>query len=167
MENIGSKIFGAFVVALLGTLLYLTVFSDGLGQAPNITVKNTAGETIQLNKPMKPVLVNFWATSCPGCIKEMPILAEMKQSLGDRFEIVAVSMDYDPVQQVEKFIKANPYPFTFIMDTDGSIAKGFGEIQLTPTNILIAPNGSITYFKIGEPDFTALAEKIKQMSPQF
>jgi len=166
MENIGSKIFGAFVIALLGTLLYLTVFSEGLGQAPQVTVTSAKGETIQLNKPMKPVLVNFWATSCPGCIKEMPDLAKMKQSLGDRFEIVAVSMDYDPVTQVEKFIKSNPYPFTFVMDTDGNIAKSFGGIQLTPTNILIAPNGSIKYFKIGEPDFVMLAEQIKKMSPQ-
>ena len=167
MENIGSKIFGLFVILLLGALLYITVFSDGLGKAPPISVTSSQGETIVLNKPMKPVLVNFWATSCPGCIKEMPELAKMKQALGDRFEVVAVSMDYDPINQVEKFIKANPYPFTFVMDTDGEIAKAFGEIQLTPTNILIAPNGSIKLFKVGEPDFDNLAEMIKKMSPQF
>ena len=75
-------------------------------------------------------------------------------------------MNYDPVKQVEKFIKANPYPFTFVMDTDGKIAEAFGGIQLTPTNILIAPNGSIKLYKIGEPDFASLAEQIKKMSPQ-
>ena len=166
MENIGSKIFGVFVVALLGTLLYLTVFSDGLGKAPDIKVKNTSGETISLDKPMKPILVNFWATSCPSCIKKMPHLAEMKQSFGDRVEIVAVSMNYDPVDQVEKFIKANPYPFTFIMDTDGKIAKAFGDILLTPTSFLIAPNGKIVYKEIGEVKFDLVKERIKQLSPQ-
>lgn len=166
MENIGSKIFGAFVIALLGTLLYLTVFSEGLGQAPQVTVTSAKGETIQLNKPMKPVLVNFWATSCPGCIKEMPDLAKMKQSLGDRFELVAVSMDYDPVEQVEKFIKSNPYPFTFVMDTDGKIAKAFGDVLLTPTSFLIAPNGKIVYHQVGEVQFEMVTERIKQMTPQ-
>jgi peroxiredoxin len=165
MQNIGSKIFGVFVVALLGTLLYLTVFSDGLGQAPDVTVTTASGETIQLSKPMKPVLVNFWATSCPSCIKEMPYLAKMKQSLGDRFELVAVSMEYDPVKQVEKFIKANPFPFTFVMDTDGKIAKAFGDIQLTPTSFLIAPNGKIVYRQIGEVKFALVTERIKKMSP--
>lgn len=166
MENIGSKIFGIFVVALLATLLYFTVFSDGLGHAPDVKVTTSQGETIQLNKPLKPILVNFWATSCPSCIKEMPDLQKMKQSLGDRFELVAVSMDYDPVHQVEKFIKANPYPFTFVMDTDGQIAKSFGNILLTPTSFLIAPNGKIVYRKVGEVDFALVTEKIKKMSPQ-
>lgn len=166
MENIGSKVFGVIVVVLLGTLLYFTVFSDGLGQAPNVSVKSASGKTIELSKPMKPILVNFWATSCPGCIKEMPHFEEMKQALGDRFELVAVSMDYDPAEQVEKFIKANPYPFTFIMDTDGQIAKAFGDIVLTPTSFLIAPNGKIVYKEIGEVKFDLVSERIKQLSPQ-
>jgi peroxiredoxin len=166
MKNIGSKIFGLFVVGLLSTLLYLTVFSDGLGKAPEITVTGTQGQSINLNKPMKPVLVNFWATSCPGCIKEMPDLAKMKQTLGDRFELVAISMDYDPNEQVEKFIKANPYPFTFVMDTDGKLAKAFGDILLTPTSFLIAPNGKIVYQQVGEVQFEMVTERIKQLSPQ-
>ncbi|QCU89818.1 TlpA family protein disulfide reductase [Thiomicrorhabdus sediminis] len=166
MQNIGSKVFGLFVIGLLGTLLYLTVFSDGLGQAPKISITTKQGETIELNKPMKPVLVNFWATSCPSCIKEMPDLAKMKQALGDRFELVTVSMDYDPVEQVEKFIAANPYPFTFVMDTDGKIAKAFGDILLTPTSFLIAPNGKIVYKQIGEVHFADVTERIKKMSPQ-
>lgn len=166
MKNIGSKIFGLFVVGLLSTLLYLTVFSDGLGKAPEITVTGTQGQSINLNKPMKPVLVNFWATSCPGCIKEMPDLAKMKQTLGDRFELVAISMDYDPTEQVEKFIKANPYPFTFVMDTDGKLAKAFGDILLTPTSFLIAPNGKIVYQQVGEVQFEMVTERIKQLSPQ-
>jgi len=161
-----KNIFGFLVVGLLGTLLYLTVFSDGLGKGPDIAVKNNQGETFNLSKPMKPVLVSFWATSCPGCIKEMPDLAKMKHALGDRFEIVAVSMDYDPADQVTKFIKANNYPFIYVMDTDGNIAKAFGDVLLTPTNFLIAPNGKIVYHIVGEVHFDKVAERIKQLSPQ-
>ncbi len=161
-----KNIFGFLVIGLLATLLYLTVFSDGLGKGPDITVKNAQGETFNLSKPMKPVLVNFWATSCPGCIKEMPHLAEMKHALGNRFELVAISMDYDPTEQVTKFIKANNYPFIFIMDTDGQIAKAFGDVLLTPTSFLIAPNGKIVYQVVGELHFENVTERIKQLSPQ-
>ena len=166
MQNIGSKLFGLLVVVLLTALLYLTVFSDGLGKAPAITVNDSQGQVIQLNKPNKPILVNFWATSCPGCISEMPHLADMKNQFGDRFEMVAVSMDYDPEEQVQKFIKNNPYPFIFVRDTDGSIAKAFGDVLLTPTSFLIAPNGNIVYKQIGEVQFDLVKERIKQMSPQ-
>jgi len=166
MQNIGSKLFGLLVVALLATLLYFTVFSDGLGKAPNITVNDAQGQTIDLSQPQKPILVNFWATSCPGCIAEMPHLAEMKNKLGDRFELVAVSMDYDPEAQVQKFIQNNPYPFIFVSDKEGKIAKAFGDILLTPTSFLIAPNGNIVYKQIGEVKFDLVTERIKQMSPQ-
>uniref|UniRef100_Q31FB2 Thioredoxin-like protein n=1 Tax=Hydrogenovibrio crunogenus (strain DSM 25203 / XCL-2) TaxID=317025 RepID=Q31FB2_HYDCU len=165
MNNIGSKLFGILVLVLLGTLLYLTVFSEGLGKAPDITVKTAQGESIQLNKSMKPVLVNFWATTCPGCIAEMPHLAQMKRKFGDKFELVAVSMNYDPAEQVQKFIAKNPYPFSFVQDSDGKIAEAFGGVLLTPTSFLIAPNGNIVYQKIGEVDFDIVTERIKKMTP--
>lgn len=165
MKNLASKLFGVLVIVLLGTLLYLTVFSDGLGKAPNITVKTASGEALTLDKPMKPVLVNFWATTCPGCIEEMPHLAEMKHKFGDKFELVAVSMDYDPVEQVQKFIEQKNYPFSFVMDTQAEIAQAFGGVMLTPTSFLIAPNGNIVYQKIGEVDFQLVTERIQNMTP--
>ncbi|MBO1924234.1 MULTISPECIES: TlpA disulfide reductase family protein [Thiomicrorhabdus] len=167
MQNIGSKLFGVVVIGLLATLVYVTVFSDGLGKAPEVMVTNNQGEEIALNKPKKPVLVNFWATSCPSCIQEMPDMAKMKQELGDRFELIAISMEYDPQEQVQKFVQANPYPFVFVMDKDGKIAKSFGDVLLTPTSFLIAPNGKIVYKQVGELHFADVTERIKQMSPQF
>lgn len=165
MKNLGGKLFGAIVVVLLGTLLYLTVFSDGLGKAPNITVNTSNNTSLNLTKPMKPVLVNFWATTCPGCITEMPHLAEMKNKFGDKFEIVAVSMDYDPADQVQRFLAKNPFPFSFVMDTDGEIAKAFGGVLLTPTSFLIAPNGNIVYRIIGEVEFEKVTDMVTKMTP--
>jgi thiol-disulfide isomerase/thioredoxin len=158
-KSLTSQFFGILVVALLGTLIYLTVFSDGLGKAPALKI----GET-HLDKPLKPVLVNFWATSCPGCIAEMPHLAKIKNKFGDKFEIIAVAMDYDPTEQVTKFITKNNYPFTFIKDETGKIAEAFGGVLLTPTSFLIAPNGNIIYQKIGEVDFEIVEQKVRNMT---
>ena len=96
----------------------------------------------------------------------MPHLAEIKNKFGDRFEMVAVSMDYDPAEQVKTFIKKNPYPFIFVSDTNGDIAKAFGDILLTPTSFLIAPNGNIVYKQVGEVKFDLVTERIEKMSPQ-
>lgn len=165
MKSIGSKIFGVLVLVLLGSLLYITVFSDGLGKAPELHIQTSTNETLNLSKPMKPVLVNFWATSCPGCVTEMPHLAELKQKFGDRFELVAISMDYDPADQVSKFIAQHNYPFSFVMDTQGDMAKAFGDVLLTPTSFLIAPNGNIVYQKVGEVDFDLVEQRLTQMTP--
>ena len=158
-KSLGSQLFAFLVVALLGSLIYLTVFSDGLGKAPNLKI----GET-QLNKPLKPVLINFWATSCPGCIAEMPHLAKIKNKFGSKFEIIAVALSYDPSEQVTKFITKNNYPFIFIKDETGKIAESFGGVLLTPTSFLIAPNGNIIYQKVGEVDFNIIEQKIKNMT---
>ncbi len=165
MSNIGSKIFGLFVISLLGLLVYLTVFSDdGLGSAPNIEIQISETKTINLSKPKRPVYVTFWATSCPGCIQKMPYMADMKNRLGDRFEIVSIAMHYDPADQVASFIAAHDYPFTFVSDTDGQMAIDFGGILLTPASFLIAPNGTIVYRRVGETDFEFVEKRIKEMS---
>jgi thiol-disulfide isomerase/thioredoxin len=161
-SSISSKLFGFLVIALLGFLIYLTVFSDGLGKAPNLKI----GE-IPLNKPLKPILVNFWATSCPSCITEMPEFTKMKNKFADKFEVIAVAMDYDPPEQVAKFIAKNNYPFIFVKDGSGKIAKAFGGILLTPTSFLIAPNGNIVYQKVGEVDFHIVEQKIANMAVDF
>lgn len=158
--------FAKFVLSF--AILALALIASGCdgNKAPKLEVALNSGETINLNLPKKPILVNFWATSCPGCIAEMPHLTQLKNELGDRFEILAISMDYDPVEQVDAFIKANNYPFNFIKDLDGGYSQAFGGIKLTPTNFLVAPNGNIVYQKIGDPDFAFLKRRIEQLSPQ-
>ncbi len=162
----GQKLLAAVVILLLGALAYVTLFEDGLGKAPDVTVTTLDGEKVALGKPGKPVLVNFWATTCPGCIAEMPHLAEMKKRLGDRFELVAIAMTYDPIEQVNNYRKAHPWPFKWAHDPDGSLAQAFGGVNLTPTSFLIAPNGNIVYRKVGEVDFQLVEQKIQQMSPE-
>lgn len=165
MKSLSTKLFAGLVVVLVGTLFYFNL--SGGEKAPAVEVKLNSGEQISLNAPKKPILVNFWATSCPSCVAKMPDLAKLKEEFGDRFEILAISMDYDPKNNVEAFIRANPYPFNFIQDTDGALSEAFGKIRLTPTTFLIAPNGNIVYRKIGDSDFEFLQQRINQLSPQF
>lgn len=164
MKNLSAKLFAGLVIVLIGTLLFFTL--SGGEKAPAVTVTASNGEIMALNQPKKPVLVNFWATSCPSCISKMPDLAKLKNQFGDRVEMLSISMEYDPASQVDAFIKANPYPFNFIKDTDGALSKAFGGIMLTPTTFLIAPNGNIVYRKIGDSDFEFLYKRIDQLSPQ-
>jgi thiol-disulfide isomerase/thioredoxin len=164
MKNLSTKLFAGLVIALVAAVLFFT-FSGG-EKAPSVQVSLANGEQIAFNLPKKPILVNFWATTCPSCVSKMPGLAELKAQLGDRFEIISISMDYDPASQVDAFIQANPYPFNFVKDTEGALSKAFGDIKLTPTTFLIAPNGNIVYRKIGDSDFEFLRNRIEQLSPQ-
>lgn len=110
----------------------------------------------------KVVLVNFWATSCSGCINEMPDLIKTHQQYAPQgYETVAVAMSYDPIDFVQAYTSKNNLPFFVTQDKDGSLAKNFGEVRLTPTSILIAKDGTIIKRFLGEPDFKELHQLIE------
>ena len=105
----------------------------------------------------KVVLVNFWATSCVTCVKEMPDLAATHEKFKARgYETLAVAMSYDPPAYVVNFTETRKLPFSVAIDHDGAIARGFGDVQLTPTSVLINKRGEIVKRYVGEPDFAEL-----------
>lgn len=143
------------VVALVGALAYALMDKPG---APAATFTTLEGKTLALEDLRgKVVLVNFWATSCPGCIKEMPGMVETyNQYKGRGFEIVAVAMSYDPPNYVANFVQTRQLPFPVALDVDGGHARAFGNVQLTPTSFIIGKDGSILEQKLGELDFVRL-----------
>ncbi|WP_442775002.1 TlpA disulfide reductase family protein [Sphaerotilus montanus] len=112
----------------------------------------------------KVVLVNFWATSCTTCVKEMPHLIETHQKYKDRgFETLSIAMAYDPPAYVMNFAESRKLPFRVTMDNTGEMARQFGKVQLTPTTFVLNKKGEIVKRYVGEPDFAqlhALLEKL-------
>ena len=110
------------------------------------------------------VLVNFWATTCGVCIEEMPALKAMQDKFQARgYRTIAVAMDYDPPAQVAAFVERSALPFTFVLDRDGSIARGFEGVRLTPTSYVLDKHGRIVQKILGEPDFDKLHGLLDQL----
>ena len=109
-------------------------------------------------------LINFWATSCGTCIKEMPDLVATYQMLRPQgLETLAVAMEYDPPAYVMQFVQSRQLPFTVAMDHTGELAKAFGPVQLTPTTFVVNKKGEIVKQYIGAPDFKALQALLTQL----
>jgi peroxiredoxin len=142
-------------LAIVGALAYALIDKPG---APAATFTTLEGKSIALaDLRGKVVLVNFWATSCPGCIKEMPGLVETYNQYKDRgFVIVAVAMSYDPPNYVANFAQTRQLPFPVALDVNGEHAHAFGDVQLTPTSFIIGKDGRILEQKLGELDFAKL-----------
>ncbi|TDY00459.1 peroxiredoxin family protein [Thiohalophilus thiocyanatoxydans] len=154
-----------FMVLLLGALAWLWFSPSGLQRAPDISFKNVEGETMELQQLQgRPVLVTFWATSCPGCIEEMPHLIEMYHDLAPRgLEIIGVAMAYDPPNHVMRMREERDIPYPIVLDIDSEIARAFGDVKLTPTHFLINPRGRIVHHKIGELDMDKVRDRILAM----
>ncbi len=143
---------------LLGLLAGGYVAVNSTPAAPAVTFISLKGEKISTESLRgKVVIVNFWATDCKTCIKEMPQMIETYNKYkGNGLEFVAVAMKYDPPNYVLNFTETRRLPFTVALDSGGDIAKSFGDVSLTPTTFVIDKNGKIIKQYVGEPDFAAL-----------
>lgn len=110
------------------------------------------------------VLINFWATSCVTCVREMPKLVETYEKFHvNGLELVAIAMSYDRPDYVMNYVHSNRLPFHVGLDVDGKIAKAFWDVSLTPTTFLIDRQGNIVKKYIGEPDFEKLHALLEKM----
>lgn len=159
-------------LALGARLLAITTLSPWLlagcarrDTAPDVAYTLLDGSSARLSALRgKVTLVNFWATSCTTCVKEMPeIVATYQQFKAQGFDTVAVAMAYDPAEYVRNFAESRALPFTVARDADGSMAKAFGEVRLTPTTFLLDKQGGIVKKYVGQPDFEALHQLIGEL----
>ncbi len=115
----------------------------------------------------KVVLVNFWATTCSVCVAEMPQLVATHHRFKERgYDTVAVAMRYDPPALVARFAASRQLPFGVAIDNTGEIARGFGDVEFTPTSYLIDQRGQIVKRYVGTPDFAALHALIDKLLTQ-
>jgi peroxiredoxin len=109
-------------------------------------------------------LVNFWATSCVTCVAEMPkVIATYDKYHAQGFDTLAVAMSYDPPAYVVNYAETRKLPFKVAIDNTGSVAKAWGDIQLTPTTFIVNKRGEIVKSFVGEPDFAELHKLIEKL----
>jgi peroxiredoxin len=163
---IRTLISAAFILAILAAIAYVWFSPSGAQPAPSVEMTQlNGGNKIDLSKLRgRPVLVTFWATSCPGCIKEMPHLIDLYHELAPKgFEIIGVAMAYDRPDHVLEMQKQKQIPYPIVWDGVGKISRAFGTVTLTPTHFLIDPQGEIVQHKIGEIDMHLLRARILTM----
>lgn len=158
---------GLFALTLLISIGYYWFSPTELQQAPAVDFKIVDGRTLSLSQLKgQPLLVVFWATSCVGCIKEMPHLIELYQELAPRgLEIIAVAMAYDPPNQVMEMRRRKQIPYPIALDIQGDVASAFGDVRLTPTTFLINSQGQVAFQKTGMLNMIRMRQKVLSILP--
>ena len=134
--------------------------------APALTLKDLHGEIHDLKDYRgQVVLVQFWATYCGPCRKEMPSMNKMMQKMGDTpFKILAVDMG-ESEAEVKTFVNEVKPEFTILMDEEGKSIEEW-RVFAAPSNFIIGPDGKIKYTLFGgvEWDSDELIEKLKALA---
>lgn len=152
------------IAAALCAALVLLAGCSGDPHVPEASFSTLSGERLTTEQLRgKVVLVNFWATSCVSCVREMPKMVETYRKFASRgYETVAVAMSYDPPAQVADFARSRALPFKVAVDANGALARSFGDVRATPMSFLIDRQGRIVKRYLGEPDWADLHATVEK-----
>ena len=160
--------FNAFKFALLAAILLIPAYliiKQATPKAPAVSFSTITGQQIALKKLQgKPVIVAFWATDCPECLKEIPLFIDLyRQFHKQGLEIIAVAMPYDPPNHVITLANDLHLPYSIALDLSSEITHAFGDVELTPSTYLIRPDGSIETHYLGAFNLTELTTRIETL----
>jgi cytochrome oxidase Cu insertion factor (SCO1/SenC/PrrC family) len=128
------------------------------GSAPAFTLTGTDGRQVTLaSLAGKPAVINFWASYCPPCRAEMPLLQRL---VGQRSDMQLVLVDEgDGSQAARSFLASVGLNQAALLDADLSVGRAYGAIAL-PTTVFVRADGTIAARHIGQLDEGVLAAQL-------
>ena len=123
--------------------------------APDFTLPDMDGKPHTLHEYRgKVVMLNFWATWCPPCRREMPSMEALHQEFQDKPFVVLAVNEWENTDLVFPWIgQLTRFPgFPILFDQEGVVAEQYG-IQGLPTTVIIDRQGRIVYRAVGGRDF--------------
>lgn len=126
---------------------------DGQPLAADFKLQDTAGNTVQLSDYRGKVLVvNFWATWCASCRKEMPSLDRAAKWL-KRFDANLIGINVgEKLDRVNSYLEKEPVSFPMLLDSDTSVATSWN-VKGLPATFAIDPEGRIIYRVFGSREW--------------
>jgi thiol-disulfide isomerase/thioredoxin len=107
----------------------------------------------------KVVLVNFWATWCPYCRKEKPVIDAFWQDTRKQgFEVISISIDDSP-EKIAAWMQDKGYTF-MAAPTNASVANAFGHVSSVPTSFILDTEGHIRHKIAGQVHYPRLEDLV-------
>ncbi|NQX63980.1 cytochrome c biogenesis protein CcdA [Paenibacillus qinlingensis] len=117
--------------------------------AIDFTVTDLHGQRVTLSDLKgKNVYINFWATWCKWCIKEMPDMEKVYHDYKDD-NIVILAVDVGESQdKVSQYLKEHPYSFRIVLDPDKKVTQAY-KLRSIPVSIFVDKQGRVAYNRVG------------------
>ncbi|EJF73216.1 TlpA family protein disulfide reductase [Pseudomonas sp. D8002] len=145
------------------TSLSLTLYEKGT-HLPDIALRNANGETVQLaDYKGGPLVINLWATWCPPCRREMPVLESAQRQRPDvTFLFVNQA---ESMQSVATYLATQGLNLDNVLfDASGRLGQAVGSMAL-PTTLFYQPDGRLINSHLGELSQASLARAMERFEP--
>ncbi|PLT29339.1 redoxin domain-containing protein [Peribacillus deserti] len=130
-------------------------------KAPGFKLTTIDGKSVKLSDYRgKKIMLNFWATWCPPCKKEIPEMEEYSKQMGKDQIILAVNMD--PQADVKGFAAKMGMTFPILLDTDNEVNTTYKIISI-PTTYFIDSKGIISSKILGAMTKKDMADNMNKM----
>lgn len=128
-------------------------------QAPDFTLQSLDGSPITLSsyKGQKAVILDFWATWCPNCRRDMPRMNEFYKTYQDKIEVIGINL-HENKSVVSSFVSSKGLIFPIVLDPFSQAANAYG-VRYTNFHVLINKDGNVIKIvpgDISESDFQLL-----------
>ena len=153
-----------FVTALLALV------STAFAQVPSVTLKDINGKTVntaELKNDGKPFIIDFFATWCKPCNRELDAIAEVYDEWREEtgVKIFAVSIDQaQNINKVKPLVDNHGWEYEVLLDPNGDFKRALG-IQMIPYVLIVDGKGNIAYKHNGYTDGAELEliEKVREL----
>ena len=154
-------------------ILFLAIFTNvqtTLAQLPAITLKTMDGKTVRtdtLSNDGKPFIIDFFATWCKPCNRELDAIAEVYEDWQEEtgVKIFAISIDQaQNINKVKPLVNNHGWEYDVLLDPNGDLKRALG-IQMSPFVLICDGKGKIVYKHSGYTDGaeTELIEKVREL----
>ncbi|MGE7121656.1 TlpA disulfide reductase family protein [Peribacillus sp. NPDC097264] len=133
-------------------------------KAPDFTLETLDGKQVNLSDYKgKKVMLNFWATWCPPCKKEMPDMEKYSKQAGE--DVVILAVNIDPENDVQAFIDDNGITFTIPLDSQSAKqpVNDQYKVMAIPTTYFIDSEGIIRNKMVKAMQFNEMEQNINSM----
>jgi peroxiredoxin len=124
-------------------------------EAPPFSLKCLDGNTIALRDLKgKPILLKFWATWCPTCKEELPVMEKFSAGKRDQLTILLLAIDGEKEKKVQRVVKENKVTLPVLLDEKEKIARTYG-VKFIPAAFLVDREGMLIGTIVGEREWSS------------
>lgn len=143
----------------------------GKAQMPAVTLKTIDGKTVRtdtLSNNGKPIIIDFFATWCKPCNRELKAINEVYEDWQEETGVKLIAVSVDQAQNVNKvkpLVDENAWPYEVLLDTNGELKRALG-IQMIPYTLILDGEGKIVYKHNGYTDGAEqeLIDKVREIT---